>query len=203
VIAARSLPSGGRAFGRGLAHVALVALCLLGLARIASGAIVPVKAAVAQLLLERAFDRGLAEHRPQKPWPWADMAATARLTVPRLGIDRIVLDTGSGQAMAFGPTVLPGGAHLGEPGISVIAAHRDTHFRFLKDIRPGDLITAQTLDGKMRRYRVSHSEIVRWDLFALPRDTAGHALVLTTCYPFDTLAHGPLRYVLFAKAEDE
>jgi len=45
----------------------------------------------------------VAQHRPLKPWPWADKSSVARLSVPRLGNDRIVLNTGSGQAMAFGP----------------------------------------------------------------------------------------------------
>lgn len=187
----------GRVFGRGLAVALLIGLSLAGIARIATGAMIPAKAAVAQILLERAFDRSVVTHRPVKPWPWADMAPVARISVPRLGIDRIVLDTGSGQAMAFGPTLLPGGAGIGRPGTMVIAAHRDTHFRFLRDLRKGDIIAVVGLDGVGRRYRVTGAEIVRWDRFALP-DPLENALDLVTCYPFDAVRHGPLRYVLHA-----
>jgi sortase A len=51
--------------------------------------------------------------------------------VPRLGVDEIVLSGGSGEAMAFGPSLIPGSGRLGERGTAVFAAHRDTHFAFL------------------------------------------------------------------------
>lgn len=197
-MAAPALPR-GHVFGRGLAAL-LVALSLAGMARIAAGAMVPAKAVVAQILLERAFDRSVALHRPVKPWPWADMAPVARIAVPRLGIDRIVLDTGSGQAMAFGPTLLPAAAGIGRPGTAVIAAHRDTHFRFLRDVRRGDVIVLEGLDGVKRRYRATTAEIVRWDRFAIA-EGAAQRLALATCYPFDSLRHGPWRYVLHAERQ--
>lgn len=178
----------------------LLLLFLAGLAQVARGLAVPLKAAVAQALLERAFERGLAAHRPEKPWGWADMAPAARLRVPRLGVERIVLGSGSGQAMAFGPALLPGAAGLDEPGAVVIAAHRDTHFRFLQDLRAGDLIELRTIGGALRRYRVAGAEVVRWDRFVLPVPTSDRSLVLVTCFPFDALGHGPLRYVVHAVA---
>jgi sortase A len=183
---------------RGFAKLLLVALCLAGLARVSIGAIVPIKAIAAQILLERAFDRSLAFHSPQKPWPWADMAPIARIHVPRLGIDRIVLDTGSGQAMAFGPALLPGAARIGAPGTTVIAAHRDTHFRFLHYLRPGDVIEVETLDGINRRYRITNASVMRWNQFAVPSSSGENQLALSTCYPFDAIRHGPLRFVVWA-----
>lgn len=170
-------------------------LCLAGLARIAAALVVPAKAVVAQILLDRAFAASLSSHRPQKPWPWADMAPAARLDVPRLGLHRIVLDAGSGQAMAFGPTLLPGGAAPGRPGEIVIAAHRDTHFRFLRHMRVGDRLTLRTIDGDTSNWRVTGTEITRWDRFAL---TDQDGLALATCYPFGALGHGPLRYIVHA-----
>jgi sortase A len=194
------LPNGlGGVFGRGLGSLLLVMLCLIGLARITIGMIVPAKAVAAQILLERAFDRSVVTRHPVKPWPWADMAPVARIRVPRLGVGRIVLDTGSGQAMAFGPTVLPGGAKLGNPGVTVIAAHRDTHFQFLRDLHVGDVIEVEGVTGRRSQYRMTGSEIVRWDRFAVPRDLSSNVLALSTCYPFDAIRHGPLRYIVWAK----
>jgi sortase A len=179
-----------------------IALCLVGIGQLAVAAIIPVKAMAAQVLLERAFDRSVALHRPQKPWSWADMAPIERVSVPRLGIDQIILNTGSGQSMAFGPTLLPGSARLGEPGTAVIAAHRDTHFRFLEQVRTGDLINVETLDGTPQTYRVQRTEIVRWDRFAYVANGSVASLALATCYPFGALDHGPLRYVVFADRID-
>jgi sortase A len=186
--------------GRGLPAALLLALCLGGAAEVARGLYVPAKAAVAQVLLERAFDAGLADHAAHRPWPWADTAPVARLSVERLGMTRIVLDGGSGQALAFGPTLLPGGATPGRPGTAVIAAHRDTHFSFLRDVHKGDVVTLQMREGQLRRYRVTGTSIVRWDRYAAPEDTMGERLDLATCYPFDAIRRGPWRYIVHAEA---
>lgn len=191
---------GDRRIVRRLAMALLVGLCVFGGFRIVQGVWIPVKAVVAQVLLESAFDRSLATHHAYKPWPWADMAPVARLSVPRLDVDSIVLNTDSGQAMAFGPTHLPASAALNTSGTAVIAAHRDTHFRFLKNLHTGDVVTVETIDGETRRYRVTGTRIVRWDQFAIPETAAVQRLALATCYPFNATHHGPLRYVVYALA---
>ena len=182
-----------------LATILAVTVCLVGIGRVAQGVAVPIKATVAQVMLEHAFDRSRAEHHVQRPWLSADMAPVARIRVPRLGVDSIVLDTGSGQAMAFGPTLLPGSAALGAPGTSVIAAHRDTHFRFLRDVRPGDLVEVERVEGGTLRYQVTGSEVVRWDRFAIASGRKTNALALSTCYPFGGPGRSPLRYVVHAE----
>jgi sortase A len=169
-----------------------------GLFEAASAAIIPAKAVVAQVLLERAFDRSVAAHRPVKPWPWADMAPVARVTIPRLGIREVALDSGSGQALAFGPTFLPAGAAPGEPGTAVAAAHRDTHFRGLGKVRIGDRIVVESVDGGTTSYRVDSTEVTRWDRFAVSSDRSAARVALVTCYPFGATVHGPLRYVVRA-----
>lgn len=185
---------------RGLLAALMIALCLAGVTEIARGLYVPAKAVVAQLLLDRAFDRSLADHAPRKPWPWADMTPLARLSIPKLGVTRMVLDSGSGQALAFGPTLLPGGATLGQPGTAVIAAHRDTHFRFLRELATGDTVAITTRVGVQRRYRVTGTSVVRWDRYATPDAALGERLDLVTCFPFDAIRRGPWRYVVHAEA---
>ena len=174
---------------RGLRVILLSALCLY----------VPAKAVAAQVLLERAFTRSLADQRARRPWPWADMTPLARLSVQRLGVTRMVLDSGSGQALAFGPTLLPGGAAPGQPGTTIIAAHRDTHFRFLRELHQGDVVTLETRAGLKRRYRVTGTDVVRWDRYAVPDSASGERLDLTTCFPFDAIRRGPWRYVVHAQ----
>lgn len=188
----------GRVFGRGPIRMLLIGLCLAGLALIARGAWIPVKAVVAQHLLERAFAEGRATHAPVKPWAWADTAPVARITLPRLGAHRIVLGGGSGEAMAFGPTLLPAGAGAAEAGTTIMAAHRDTHFAFLAGVRAGDLIIVEAISGRTRRYRVERMAVVRWDRFAFQRHPDRATLALTSCFPFGAQARGPLRYVVWA-----
>lgn len=198
-MSAATLPTaskGGRACGRVL-RLALLALCALGLALVARSAVIPAKAWAAQILLDRAFERSLAAGRPVKPWAWADTAPVARIALPRLGVRQVILSGGSGQAMAFGPTALP--ARQAQGRVTILAAHRDTHFAFLADAKVGDIVTMQPVAGATRRYRIQRLAVVRRDRFAYPRDPARPLLLLTTCYPFDATERGPWRLVAYAE----
>ena len=110
-------------------------LALIGLILFGDGAYIHAKAWLAQVLLERAFDRSLATGEMIKPWSWADTWPVARIEVKRIGASAIVLEGVSGQALAFGPGHIPQTADAGERGVAVYAAHRDTHFRFLRIAR--------------------------------------------------------------------
>lgn len=173
-------------------------LAALGLLFFAQGAWIKAKAVVAQVLLERAFAESVASGSPVKPWSWADTWPVARISVPRLGRSAIALEGASGQAMAFGPAHLAQSADAGEPGTAVYAAHRDTHFVFLGDVRPGDDITVTRSDGRTFSYTVTGSEIVRWNQSGITADARGYQLALATCWPLDGKTRGPLRYVVHA-----
>lgn len=193
---------GSRAFGRGFLRIIAIGVCLIGAATIAQGAWIPAKAALAQILLDRAFEQSQALGRSVKPWSWADTTPVARLDVPRLGIREVVLAGGSGQAMAFGPSLLSAGAGVGENGTSIIAAHRDTHFTFLRDLRLGDLIELKGITGETLRYRMTGSRIVRWDDFAFDAHPDRATLLLVSCYPFGATRQGPWRFVGIAEKVD-
>ena len=195
----RTLSKGGRACGRVLQRLVIVGLCAIGLLLVARGAMIPAKAWVAQILLDRAFERSVASHQPVRPWPWADTVPVARISVPRLGVSEVILSGGSGQAMAFGPTLLPIRQENAHTPISIMAGHRDTHFAFLKDLRVGDTVDVEEISGRHRQYRITRSQIVRWDRFAYQRDAARPLLALATCYPFNAVERGPLRFILWAE----
>ena len=186
---------------RALARLPFLLLAACGLWMIGQGAIIPAKAWLAQILLERAFAEGLATGRPSRAWPWADAAPVARIIVPRLGVEEIVLSGGSGEAMAFGPTLLTAGGRLGERGTAVFAAHRDTHFAFLRDVRPGDLIVVEEVNGRTHRFRAVAGLVVRYDAFGVDRHAVRPSIALATCWPIGGTGRGPLRYVVRAQME--
>lgn len=183
----------------GAVQLFLALALILGLALTVQGLFIPAKAAAAQVLLEHAFSQTVKTGAPVKAWPWADAAPIARITVQRLGVSEIVLSGGSGQAMAFGPTHLPASAAPNEAGTSVFAAHRDTHFRFLKDLRPGDILKLEAADGEVKTYRVEGGQVVRNDQFGIDRHSRVPTIALTTCWPFDSNVRGPMRYVVTAR----
>jgi sortase A len=161
---------------------------------------IPVKAEIAQHLLERAWLRTLAGEPDAKPWPWADTRAIAILEVPRLGLREIVLEGSSGRNLAFGPALL-NTSQLDQSSDRVLSGHRDTHFSFLKEIKTGDLLRLHTAT-EIREYRVSFQEAVDSRHQSLIIDDSVDRLTLLTCYPFDAAtAGGPLRWVVTALPE--
>lgn len=186
---------------RAAAAVALT-LLLAGGWELGQGAYIHAKAGLAQYLLRDAWSRSVAGAAPVKPWPWADMWPIARLQVPAHGVDLIVLEGAAGNSLAFGPGHMLGTVLPGEIGNSVIGGHRDTHFRFLKDLRAGDRIFARTRAGKDFRYRVSERRIVDAAHTAVAAGGSESRLVLVTCYPFDTVTTGGTRrFVVVADRE--
>ena len=189
---------------RALRPALLAALFASGAALIASAAYIPAKAALAQVLLERAWERARAGEAGAKPWPWADVSPVAVLEVPRLGERSIVLEGASGAAMAFGPGHMINTPPIGSRGTAVVAAHRDTQFRYLREISEGERIVVETADGRRSAFRVVELRIVRADTSGLDPDDGGPTgarLALVTCYPFNGVLRSPWRYVVLADRE--
>ena len=173
-------------------------LTLAGLILLGQGAYIHAKALLAQVLLERAFSETIATGRDSKPWSWADTWPVARIEVRRIGASAIVLAGSSGQALAFGPGHVEATANAGERGVAVYSAHRDTHFRFLREVRIGDEIEVTRRDGKIFRYRADSQTVVRFDQFGINPLGNSYELVLSTCWPLDAVTPGPDRYLLHA-----
>ena len=173
-------------------------LAVAGLILFGQGAYIHAKALVAQVLLDRAFEKTLATGEATKPWSWADTWPVARIEVKRLNARAIVLAGSSGQALAFGPGHVERTPDVGERGVAVYSAHRDTHFAFLKNIVVGDEIEVTRQDGHTFRYRVDATSVVRFDASGIDPLADGHELVLSTCWPFDVMTQGPERYLVHA-----
>jgi sortase A len=173
-------------------------LAVIGLILFGQGAYIHAKALVAQVLLERAFEKAIATGHETKPWSWADTWPVARIEVKRLHAGAIALAGSSGQALAFGPGHVERTPEAGERGVAVYSAHRDTHFAFLKKIVVGDEIDVTRHDGRTFRYQVDATSIVRFDASGIDPLADGHELVLSTCWPFDALTQGPERYLVHA-----
>ena len=157
------------------------------------------KAWPAQGLLHAAWTETLATGQAHKPWPWADTTPVARLLAPRLSIDQIVLAGDAGRTLAFGPGWAEASATPGKHGVVVLSGHRDTHFRFLRDLQPGDELQVDA-GRAARRYRVVSLHVADTQREAIALNDGDDALLLVTCWPFEALAPGgPLRYVVRAE----
>jgi sortase A len=179
--------------------LAAAALIGFGAWNLGHAAYIHVKAQLAQHLLQTAWAETQAGTTQAKPWPWADTYPVARLTMPQRGVDLIVLAGASGRTLAFGPGHLDGTPLPGEAGNSVLSAHRDTHFAFLRDARPGDVFFVEGASGRKTRFAVHEAHVVDERDLSVLRSTESAQLTLVTCYPFDAIQPGgPLRYVVIA-----
>ena len=176
-----------------------VLIALIGMVFVIQGGWIQAKAALAQVLLQNAWAETVQDGEPHRPWPWADFWPIARLKVPNQNVDLIVLEGDSGNVLAFGPGHNPRSGRPASGDTIVISGHRDTHFRFLQDLRRNDLVVIQTAQGEFN-YHVDDTEIVDSRTARLQVKNGGERMLLTTCYPFDTLATGgPMRYLVTAK----
>jgi sortase A len=161
------------------------------------------KADLASVLIRRAWGKTVADGQPHRPWPWADTHPIARLRIPRLGYDEVVLEGATPRTLAFGPARLFSGAGLGEPGNVELAGHRTSWFRPLEDLEARDEIQVQWFDprrGKLRErtYTVDDIRIVTPEEVTLLTPPSSDALTLITCYPFGHSPRSPQRFVVLA-----
>jgi sortase A len=123
--------------------------------------------------------------------------AFARLSIPRLHAVLYVVEGTDSADLRRGPGHLEGSALPGSNGNCVIAGHRDTHFRLLKNVRQGDQIEIETAAGAFI-YRVSGVSVVTPGNTASLRPTGQPVVNLITCYPFYYAGPAPQRFVVHA-----
>jgi sortase A len=188
---------------RRLLQVISLLLMAAGAVLLFQGARVYMESRLGQSEASREFDErsSAPPPAPDRPAPRVrprDGEAIAKLTIPRLDTELYVVEGDDSADLRRGPGHLPGTAMPGDDGNCVIAAHRDTHFRVLKDIRKGDDIILQTDRGQFL-YRVEGTRIVVPTNTASLQPTGDAELHLITCYPFYYVGSAPKRFVVRAQ----
>ena len=144
-----------------------------------------------------AYDEALASTALKSDVVIRHAAPVARLQIPKIGLDEIVLEGIDDEAMNGGPGHFPGSPLPGGAGNSVISAHRDRHFRDLGQVAVGDTIVTQA-GAKTTKWVVVKRTVVDKDRPVLfPTKTA--TLTLTTCWPIRYFGTAPDRLILTAR----
>jgi len=153
------------------------------------------------------FDRALASSveqpagaaaRPRAPEHTGD-GVIGRIAIARLKINAVVKDDVSDRMLGLAVGHIRSTSLPGSPGNVGLAAHRDTLFRNLKDIRVDDEITLTTLQGTYL-YRVVWFKVVSPATISVLAPTSGEETVtLVTCYPFYFVGHAPKRFIVRAR----
>ena len=120
-----------------------------------------------------------------------------KLEVPRIGISVMVLQGMGKHTLILGAGHVPGTPLPGADGNVAIAAHRDTFFRRMEAIQPGDSIQVSTA-LRTYEYVVASTEIVDPEDTRVIESRARPELTLITCYPFYFVVAAPKRFVVHA-----
>jgi LPXTG-site transpeptidase (sortase) family protein len=121
-----------------------------------------------------------------------------KLEIPRVGISVMILQGTEDATLAKGAGHVQGTPMPGAEGNVAIAAHRDTYFRNLKGIRPGDSIRFSTLRASYD-YVVESMETVDPDDTGVLESRKLRELTLITCYPFYFVGSAPKRFIVHAR----
>ncbi|HYX25102.1 MAG TPA: class D sortase [Thermoanaerobaculia bacterium] len=145
------------------------------------------------------FQPTSSETRERRP-PAPEGSLVGRIAIPRLDVSTIVLEGVDAATLRRGAGHIPETSLPGARGNVGIAAHRDSFFRALKDIRKNDVIRLETLEGTFQ-YRVDWTRIVTPEDTKVLDDTGAPALTLVTCYPFYYVGSAPKRFIVRAVRE--
>lgn len=136
---------------------------------------------------------GIASRPPPQGKP------LGRLQIPRVGLDLVIFEGVSDATLRKGPGHIPETAWpaFDRSGYHncVIAGHRDSFFRPLRNARRGDIVRLVELSGAFRTYRLESKRIVLPEEESVMGRTAEPRLTLITCYPFHYVGDAPYRLV--------
>jgi sortase A len=121
-----------------------------------------------------------------------------RIEIQRLGVSVVVVEGTGSRSLRRAVGHIRGTALPGESGNIGVAAHRDTFFRPLRNIRRDDIITLTTLGGEYR-YRVVSTKITNPSDIAVLDSDGTEILTLVTCYPFYFVGSAPDRFIVRAE----
>jgi sortase A len=118
-----------------------------------------------------------------------------RMEIPRLHVSAVVFEGADEPVLSRGVGHLPGSALPGQAGNVVLAGHRDSFFRALRNIRQGDVVEVTTEQGT-RSYSVNTTEIISPAKVSVLEPTRTPTLTLVTCYPFYYVGNAPKRFIV-------
>jgi LPXTG-site transpeptidase (sortase) family protein len=137
-------------------------------------------------------------HRPAQAPPVRHGEVIGELDIPRLQVSVMVFEGDDAEVLRQGAGHIPGTALPSGGGNIGIAAHRDTWFRPLRNIRSKDVLTLNTEAGSSR-YAVTETKVVRPSDVGVLARAPGRDLTLVTCYPFFYVGNAPERFIVHAR----
>jgi sortase A len=189
-----------RTRGASIPRAAYYPFLAIGIAGLTYAGYAVVDARSYQARERNAFEAALVKNvsTGQGRRPVINGETVGEMGVARLGLRVIVAQGDSAAILQRAVGHLPGTALPGESGNVVLAGHRDTFFRPLRNIRTGDEISFKTIEGAFR-YRVESTDVVPPTDVSVLQSFGGRTLTLITCFPFYYVGAAPDRFIVRAR----
>ena len=177
-----------------------VALFTVGIALVGAFSLVHIRSWIFERVEGRRLDEAVAQRGLH-----ASLADTVtpprgsllgRIEIPRAGVYALIVEGAWEEELDKAVGRVVGTARFGERGTVALAAHRDRHFRGLRNVGDGDTLTVTTP-------RATYAYVVDSTRVTLPEDvrlssSAERGLTLMTCYPFGFIGHAPKRFLVYS-----
>lgn len=125
-------------------------------------------------------------------------SSLGQIGISQIGLTAMIQEGTGEETLQRAVGHVQGTSLPGQPGNIALAAHRDTFFRGLRQIRLGDEITLTTVSGSYR-YRVEFTKVVEPEQTEVLDAATDDILTLVTCYPFNFIGSAPQRFIVRAR----
>jgi sortase A len=186
--------SGLKVVGRYLAPLLLFSgIAVLGYAGFQYGAMLYQQRQLQALWRQQQRTNHGPDHRSA-----AEYGGLTRITIPSIDLSAVIVEGTDLYSLMIGPGHLVGTAQPGGSGNAVVSAHRDTFFRHISNLTPGDHIIIER-DGRSFTYAVEGFRIVKPNDISVTAPSNDNRLTLITCDPAYYPGPAPQRLVVISK----
>ncbi|HEY3375458.1 MAG TPA: class E sortase [Candidatus Aquicultor sp.] len=141
---------------------------------------------LAQKRLNREKAQGLGLRTTVHHKAVAHLSPFARIEIPKINLDAIVVQGVDDAALALGPGHMEETAWPGDVGNMVISGHRVTHshpFYYINELKSGDPIHVYNRDRERFTYYVQEQKVVVPTDLSVIEPASDKTLTLSTCNP--------------------
>ena len=148
---------------------------------------------------ESRYDDEDSFKNPKKIDPPKFGETVGLLTIPKIKSELAIVEGTDPNDLKKGVGHYKGSYFPGENGQIVLSGHRDTVFRRLGELKPGDIFEVAMPNGKFK-YELTNTKIVDADdRSIITLQNTQEELIVITCYPFRFVGNAPQRYIIYAK----
>ena len=155
---------------------------MLSLAGVHKG-FAPAREWAAEQLIDVAWTRTQREGRAVQPWPGIESYPVAKIEIPALGKNFVVMSGVSAPVLKHGAGWNEGTSAPGLPGISLISGYRNGAFSFIGDLATGMDLRVEGAGGMIKNYRVEGVSVIQGTEMKVPMGDDESVLLFSTSYP--------------------